>query len=77
MTDLVIDELHGRGVPVVRLDSGDFRATLSIAATLTVHGTAGTLTTPSHTADLKYVRSLHYRRPSGFALLPWTSRHGV
>ncbi|GGU88685.1 ATP-grasp ribosomal peptide maturase [Streptomyces albospinus] len=65
-TDLVIDELHDRGVPVVRFDSGDFPATLSVAATLTSDGLTGTLTTPSRTADLGHVRSLYYRRPSGF-----------
>ncbi|MGW5713826.1 ATP-grasp ribosomal peptide maturase [Streptomyces olivaceus] len=65
-TDLVIDELHGRGVPVVRFDSGDFPATLSIEATLTSRGIEGTLTTPTRTADLSRVRSLYYRRPSGF-----------
>lgn len=66
-TDLVIDELHGRGVPVVRFDSGDFPATLSFAATITTEdGVAGTLTTPSRTADLSHARSLYYRRPSGF-----------
>ncbi|MFH9953569.1 ATP-grasp ribosomal peptide maturase [Streptomyces roseolus] len=65
--DLVTSELHDRGVLVVRLDSGDFPATLSFAATLTPHGIAGTLTTPTRTADLAKVRSLYYRRPSGFA----------
>ncbi|MFD3996158.1 ATP-grasp ribosomal peptide maturase [Streptomyces sp. NPDC058583] len=64
--DLVIGELHGRGVPVVRLDSGDFPATLSFAATLAPQGIAGTLSTPTRTADLSRVRSLYYRRPSGF-----------
>ncbi|MFJ9815034.1 ATP-grasp ribosomal peptide maturase [Streptomyces sp. NPDC101151] len=66
-TDLVIDELHGRDVPVVRFDSGDFPATLSVAATITSDGIHGTLTTPTRTADLAGVRSLYYRRPSGFA----------
>ncbi|WP_374114007.1 ATP-grasp ribosomal peptide maturase [Streptomyces sp. CoT10] len=66
-TDLVIDELHGRGVPVVRFDSGDFPATLSLAATVTSNGIGGTLSTPTRTADLSHVRSLYYRRPSGFA----------
>ncbi|WP_331718731.1 ATP-grasp ribosomal peptide maturase [Streptomyces sp. NBC_00212] len=65
-TDLVIDELHGRDVPVVRFDSGDFPATLSFAATITSAGITGTLTTPTRTADLAGVRSLYYRRPSGF-----------
>ncbi|MFF4815267.1 ATP-grasp ribosomal peptide maturase [Kitasatospora sp. NPDC001309] len=66
-TDLVIDELHDRGTaPVVRFDSGDFPTTLSFAATITPHGITGTLTTPTRTADLSNVRSLYYRRPSGF-----------
>ncbi|MEV6948893.1 ATP-grasp ribosomal peptide maturase [Streptomyces sp. NPDC051172] len=65
--DLVIRELHGRGVPVVRLDSGDFPATLSVVATITPHGIEGTLSTPTRTADLSRVRSLYYRRPSGFS----------
>jgi ATP-grasp ribosomal peptide maturase len=66
--DLVISELHDRSVPVVRLDSGDFPATLSVAATITSpRGIEGTLTTPTRTADLSAVRSLYYRRPSGFA----------
>ena len=66
-TDLVIDELHGRGVPAVRFDSGDFPATLSFAASITSEGLSGALTTPTRTADLASVRSLYYRRPSGFA----------
>ncbi|MEV5681530.1 ATP-grasp ribosomal peptide maturase [Streptomyces sp. NPDC052179] len=66
-TDLVIDELHGRGVPVVRFDSGDFPTTLSIAASITPDGVQGTLSTPTRSADLSHVRSLYYRRPSGFA----------
>ncbi|MEU8526436.1 ATP-grasp ribosomal peptide maturase [Streptomyces sp. NPDC048629] len=66
-TDLVIDALHGRDVPAVRFDSGDFPTTLSFAASITSEGTTGTLTTPTRTADLAAVRSLYYRRPSGFA----------
>ncbi|WP_073952871.1 ATP-grasp ribosomal peptide maturase [Streptomyces kebangsaanensis] len=65
-TDLVVNELHGRGVPVVRFDSGDFPATLSFAATITPDGLEGTLSTPTRTADLSRVRSLYYRRPSCF-----------
>ncbi|MEW2806722.1 ATP-grasp ribosomal peptide maturase [Streptomyces massasporeus] len=65
--DVVIGELHGRGVPVVRLDSGDFPATLSVEAEITEHGLGGRLLTPSRTADLANVRSMYYRRPTGFA----------
>ncbi|MFF5981068.1 ATP-grasp ribosomal peptide maturase [Streptomyces olindensis] len=64
--DVVISELHGRDVPVVRFDSGDFPNALSVAATITSHGVAGTLSTPSRSADLSGIRSLYYRRPSGF-----------
>ncbi|WP_055491384.1 ATP-grasp ribosomal peptide maturase [Streptomyces sp. TP-A0356] len=64
--DVVISELHDRGVPVVRFDSGDFPHALSVAATITSNGVEGTLSTPTRTADLSRVRSLYYRRPSGF-----------
>ncbi|MER6525352.1 ATP-grasp ribosomal peptide maturase [Streptomyces sp. NPDC001508] len=65
--DVVIRELHDRGVPVVRLDSGDFPASLSVEAEITGDGIQGRISTPSRTADLADVRSLYYRRPSGFA----------
>ncbi|MFD5582840.1 ATP-grasp ribosomal peptide maturase [Streptomyces sp. NPDC127063] len=65
--DVVIRELHGRGVPVVRLDSGDFPASLSVEAEITERGLRGRIHTPSRTADLTRSRSLYYRRPSGFA----------
>ncbi|MFF7752652.1 ATP-grasp ribosomal peptide maturase [Streptomyces sp. NPDC007971] len=65
--DAVIRELHDRGVPVVRLDSGDFPASLSVEAEITQHGVQGRLLTPTRTADLATVRSLYYRRPTGFA----------
>ncbi|RSO15391.1 ATP-grasp ribosomal peptide maturase [Streptomyces sp. WAC 06725] len=64
--DLVVRGLYRRGVPVVRLDSADFPHALTLAATLTSDGLAGTVTTPSRAADLSGVRSLYYRRPSGF-----------
>ncbi|MEW2552777.1 ATP-grasp ribosomal peptide maturase [Streptomyces zhihengii] len=66
-TDLVVGELHDRDVPVVRFDSGDFPATLSFAAHITPEGVEGSLTTPTRTADLADIRSMYYRRPSGFA----------
>ncbi|MFJ6013037.1 ATP-grasp ribosomal peptide maturase [Streptomyces sp. NPDC092952] len=67
--DLVIDELHDRGVPVVRFDSGDFPATLSCSARIGGELTQwrGSVVTPSRVAELGDVRSLYYRRPSGFA----------
>ncbi|MFJ8308757.1 MULTISPECIES: ATP-grasp ribosomal peptide maturase [unclassified Streptomyces] len=66
--DFVIAELHGRGVPVVRFDSGDFPATLSCSAFIGDTNTwRGSVQTPSRSAELGSVRSLYYRRPSGFA----------
>ncbi|MEU6597817.1 ATP-grasp ribosomal peptide maturase [Streptomyces flaveolus] len=65
--DVVINELHDRGVPVVRFDSGDFPHALSVAATITTDGLDGTLSTPTRTAELSQARALYYRRPSGFA----------
>ncbi|MFI8235578.1 ATP-grasp ribosomal peptide maturase [Streptomyces sp. NPDC085900] len=64
--DVVIAELHDRGIPVVRFDSGDFPASLSVEAEITQDGVRGRLETPSRTADLGHVRALYYRRPSGF-----------
>lgn len=65
--DVVISELHDRGVPVVRFDSADFPHALSVAATITTQGLDGTLSTPTRTAELSQARALYYRRPSGFA----------
>ncbi|HEY9412207.1 MAG TPA: ATP-grasp ribosomal peptide maturase [Jiangellaceae bacterium] len=66
--DLVIAELHRRGVPVTRLDPGaDFPAALSASARIeTCRRWSGMLTTPTRTASLNRIRSLYYRRPSGF-----------
>jgi len=65
--DVVIRALHDRDSPVVRLDSGDFPASLSVEAEITQHGIQGRLLTPSRTADLAGVRACYYRRPTGFA----------
>lgn len=80
--DLVIAELHDRGVPVVRLDSGDFPATLSCSAHIGGELTrwGGSVATPTRVAELGAVRSLYYRRPSGFAfphLDPQDSRFAI
>ncbi|MET9290970.1 ATP-grasp ribosomal peptide maturase [Streptomyces sp. NPDC003077] len=67
--DLVIAELRDRGAPVVRFDSGDFPATLTCSAL--IGGDAeqwrGSVRIPTRTTELGAVRSLYYRRPSGFA----------
>ncbi len=67
--DLVIAELHDRGVPVVRFDAGDFPATLTCSAGIGGETRAwqGSVRTPTRVAELSMVRSLYYRRPSAFA----------
>ncbi|MDX3760019.1 ATP-grasp ribosomal peptide maturase [Streptomyces sp. AK02-04a] len=66
--DIVIAELHDRGVPVVRFDSGDFPATLSCSAFIGgTGGWRGSMQTPSRRAELGAVRAMYYRRPSGFS----------
>ncbi|MDT0344795.1 ATP-grasp ribosomal peptide maturase [Streptomyces litchfieldiae] len=66
-TDLVIAELHDRGVPVVRFDSGDFPALLSFSAHIHRASWEGRLTTTTREMRLEDARSLLYRRPSGFS----------
>jgi hypothetical protein len=67
--DLVIEELNTRGVPVMRVDSGDFPADLQLSA-FAAGGRGqlwwGRLETPTRVAHLEAVRALYYRRPSGF-----------
>ncbi|GAA3098129.1 ATP-grasp ribosomal peptide maturase [Kribbella aluminosa] len=69
--DLVIAELGERGVPVVRFDPGDFPDRLSMSAYIDDEtdpgGFLGWMTTPSRVVALGAVRSLYYRRPTGFA----------
>ncbi|MGW2634519.1 ATP-grasp ribosomal peptide maturase [Streptomyces chattanoogensis] len=63
--DLVLDELYGRGVPVVRLDPGtDFAADAAMAARFDNHGPHGTLRTATRDLDLSAVRSVYWRRPT-------------
>ncbi|MGH3342457.1 MAG: ATP-grasp ribosomal peptide maturase [Carbonactinosporaceae bacterium] len=66
--DIVIKELHLRGVPVTRFDSADFPADLTLSAHMgTGRRWQGRLGTPTRTVRLEAVRSLYYRRPTGFA----------
>lgn len=64
--DMVITELHARGVPVVRFDPSDIGERLSVSARF---GTcpaspAGRLRTPSRALPLEGVRALYWRRPT-------------
>ncbi|MEU5975872.1 MvdC/MvdD family ATP grasp protein [Streptomyces sp. NPDC047315] len=66
-TDLVLNELYGRGVPVVRLDPAvDFPDLASISAQIEGARLAGDLTTPTRRLDLSAVRSVYWRRPSPY-----------
>ncbi|WP_371674096.1 ATP-grasp ribosomal peptide maturase [Streptomyces sp. NBC_00289] len=65
--DVVIGELNERDVPVLRFDSGDFPASLSVQAEITQDGLRGHVRTASRTAELDQVRAVYYRRPTGFA----------
>jgi len=73
--DLVVEELGRRGVPVLRVDPGDFPARMSVTATFdgrwrTVLRTAGE---QGRTLDLDALRGAYYRRPSPFRLPPGLS----
>lgn len=64
--DVVIEELHARRVPVVRLDPGDFPATVTLNASFGRSGLGGQLRTASRVVDLSGVRSVYWRRPSPY-----------
>ncbi|MEU6706507.1 ATP-grasp ribosomal peptide maturase [Streptomyces wuyuanensis] len=66
--DLVLDELCGRGVPVVRLDPGaDFPNTASMSARIERGAFTADLTTSTRHLNLSGVRSVYWRRPSPFS----------
>lgn len=66
--DPVIHHLQERGVPVVRLDPGDFPAAAVLDAELEGTAWAGSVRDAHRTLDLASVRSVYYRRPSPFTL---------
>lgn len=68
--DSVIEELHRRRVPVVRLDPGDFPADITLAARLDNEGMRGSARTRTRVTDLDRVRSVHWRRPRPYAAPP-------
>ncbi|MCE7081768.1 ATP-grasp ribosomal peptide maturase [Streptomyces sp. ST2-7A] len=62
--DHVIGELHRRGVPVVRLDTGrPDGVTMTVGAGAGT-GWRGTLRTPTRRVDPREVRAVYHRRPS-------------
>ncbi|WP_424536290.1 ATP-grasp ribosomal peptide maturase [Sphaerisporangium viridialbum] len=71
--DLVTQRLYDRGVPVVRLDPGDFLtcgSELRMSARLDDTGLAGVIITPSRELNLRHVRAAWWRRPSPYRAPP-------
>lgn len=66
--DPVIHELHGRGVPVARLDTGDFPVSMTIEATFDSQHWRGSVHDAFRGVDLASLRSVYYRRPSQFTI---------
>ncbi len=69
---MVIEELHQRQVPVVRLDPGDFPTEMTVAARLDNGGLHGSVRTTTRQAHLEQVRSVYWRRPR-----PYTAPAGL
>lgn len=65
--DLVVTELTGRGVPVVRFDTADFPTRLAVSATFDGRW-AGTIRSGSRELRLERVQGAYYRRPGAFVL---------
>lgn len=67
MSDIVIAELNRRGVPVVRLDPGEFMTgRAELTARYGPDGLSGVVATETRELDLGAVRSVYYRRPSPY-----------
>jgi len=72
--DFVAAALQEREVTVVRFDTADFPEELTFTARIAANTTlVGELTTATRSVDLAAVRSLYYRRPTGF-VFPGMSR---
>lgn len=68
--DVVITEIHRRGVPVARFDLGAFPLDLRLVATHEGHRWSGRLTSYDASVELDDVCSVYYRRPSQFTFPP-------
>ncbi|HSV67487.1 MAG TPA: ATP-grasp ribosomal peptide maturase [Mycobacteriales bacterium] len=66
-TDAVIRELDSRPVRVARMDVGDFPLGLTLSASMTADGWAGSAATAGSAVDLAEVRSVYYQRPTRFS----------
>lgn len=69
--DLVIRELHQRGVPVFRCDPGDFPEEVELCAHISAAGTVtGTLRQGARELPLADIWSVYHRRPSNHRVHP-------
>ncbi|WP_046470030.1 ATP-grasp ribosomal peptide maturase [Allosalinactinospora lopnorensis] len=66
--DPVIHELNERGVPVARMDTGDFPLSMTMEAEFDTPRWRGSIHDAFRGVDLESVRSVYYRRPGQFTL---------
>jgi ATP-grasp ribosomal peptide maturase len=66
--DVVEAELGARGIPFVRMDTGDFPTQMRVDARYADGRWRGRLRTASATVEFDRVRSVYYRRPTRFRL---------
>ncbi len=70
-TDLVLDELHDRDIPVVRFDPGaDFPDQIALSAYFDGSGMTGVIDTPTRRLDLSGVNAVYWRQPTPYKPLP-------
>ena len=74
--DFVAHEFNRRGVPFIRMDLGEFPATLSVSARIDSASDdwTGRFERPSRPVDLGHVRSVWWRRPTSFQFPEHLSR---
>lgn len=68
--DMVVDELHSRGIPLFRADTSEFPERLSVGAELRDGHWSGRLRTGRRCLDLSAVTGIYYRRPTNFEFHP-------
>ncbi|MFC4016086.1 ATP-grasp ribosomal peptide maturase [Nonomuraea purpurea] len=76
--DLVLTELHGRGVPVVRFDPGvDFPGEITLDAFFDGTGLKGSIDTPSRHLNLANVGAVYWRQPTLYRPSPELDQHAA
>lgn len=69
-TDIVLEELNRREVPVLRFDTSEFPTALTASAELGGTGWHGQVRTARRSVDLTTISGIYYRRPTVFAFHP-------